>query len=83
MKLPKLGCFELNSLSSRVFYGLSEYQKIIVIGQTEHKLWLFIYIKPVSLDKLPIDYFTYNYTGSSNENYVRHWVQDMTELGYR
>ncbi len=44
VKLPKLDhfkIFELNILSCRVFYGLSECVKIIAIGQSEHKLWPF------------------------------------------
>ena len=40
--LSKLGyseIFELNTVSDRVFCELSEYLKIIEIGQTEQKLW--------------------------------------------
>ncbi len=42
MELLKFGSFkkfELNMPSCRVFCGLSEYQKIIVIILTEQKLW--------------------------------------------
>ncbi len=42
VKLSKFDCFEkieLNVPSDRVFYGLSEYHNIIVIGQTEQTLW--------------------------------------------
>ncbi len=44
VKLPKLAHltnFEKNISSDRDFSGLSEYHKIIAIGQTEQKLWPF------------------------------------------
>ncbi len=42
VKLLKFGSFkkfELNIPSCRAFYGLSEYHKLIVVRQTEQKLW--------------------------------------------
>ncbi len=44
VKRPKLGCFnifELNTLSCRVFYGLSDNHKIIEFGSPKQKLWPF------------------------------------------
>ena len=28
-------------------------------------------------------FFTESFIGSSEDNYIRHWVENMTELGYR
>ncbi len=48
--------FELKLPSDRVFYGLSNYHKIIAIGQTEQKLWP---VKDSALSAMPVTVCVY------------------------